>query len=889
MRVVNRMFPRRSARMKIKLPAIHIICAAALLGLVIVSCANPFVDRAVTKADNSSSGYGVLSLTLSGVASAPAARTILPGASDLAMSTYEVVLSRTGLADKTATFTSPTVAGDITGLDPGEWTITANGKTAGGVTIASGTATVTVALPGPTAATVNLDYTTADASNSGSIDIILLFPKSVGITGVEATLDGDAINPALTVADNDDTNNMVVCTLSDITRASPLLRIQLKKGSATMLYWAERVWVYKNITTTNVSTIASTDFGLAPPAPESLTAALQADGSVSISWPNVETANTYAIERSVDGGTSYTVLSDAIAAGTTTYTDDTTTLGTTCTYRVSASNPFGTSEYASAAGSLLIVSDAGFVATDKDALAITFGSGDSASGVIQNVSLPISGLNGSTIAWAETLDVGGNIAISGTAGAITRPAFPLTENATVTVRATITNGTASDTKDFTLVILAPAGTVTDPYEIHTLAQLVAMRNNVIGVVSGANAKVYKLMADIDLASINTGIGWVPIGNASYKFTGTFDGNNKTISNLFINESTADHKGLFGYTSNATITDLSLRSIAVTGKAMTGGLVGYCEYGSSIITNCSVTGTVSGSGYAVGGLAGYARAVITNCNTAVTVNVTVSTATSAGGLVGNAHYATITNCYATGNVLSSGYYVGGLVGSNDSTISKSYATGTVTGLDDVGGLIGYQESYSLSDCYATGAVHTTGTIGWWGYTGGLVGYGSDTSITSCFASGAVTSLKVGVGKGGIVGSVSGTTTVTNCFYDTNTTGMTAANEAHGTAKTTAEMKLQATFTGWDFTNVWNIGGGAVYLRAFPEPIIITFDSKGGSEVASQIVASGSLVMEPAVPTNPNYTFNAWYKEPECTILWLFSSGTVSSSMTLYADWIQDSNK
>lgn len=49
-------------------------------------------------------------------------------------------------------------------------------------------------------------------------------------------------------------------------------------------------------------------------------------------------------------------------------------------------------------------------------------------------------------------------------------------------------------------------------------------------------------------------------------------------------------------------------------------------------------------------------------------------------------------------------------------------------------------------------------------------------------------------------------VTNCFYDTTMTGMTAANEAHGTAKTTANMKLQGTFTGWDFAAIWNIGAG-----------------------------------------------------------------------------------
>lgn len=344
--------------------AISLILAILAASLVTVSCANSFVDNIETQADISVSGDGVLSLTLSGVASAPAARTIVPGASDIVLATYDVTLSRAGYASKTATFTSPTVTGDIPGVEAGEWTITVNGKTSGGVIIASGTSTITVALPGPTAATVSLAYTTADASNSGSIDITLLFPKSVGITGVEATLDGDAVSPALTVSDNGDTNNKVVCTLSGITLASPLLRIQLKKGSATMLYWAERIWVYKNITTTNVSTLASTDFELAPPAPVSLSAALQADGSVSLSWPNVEIAESYTMERSSNDGLSYSEFSSAIVAGATSFSDIETIAGQRYLYRISATNPFGTSDYTVTESSILIqkvISTAGIV------------------------------------------------------------------------------------------------------------------------------------------------------------------------------------------------------------------------------------------------------------------------------------------------------------------------------------------------------------------------------------------------------------------------------------------------------------------------------------------------------------------------------------------------
>lgn len=192
---------------------------------------------------------------------------------------------------------------------------------------------------------------------------------------------------------------------------------------------------------------------------------------------------------------------------------------------------------------------------------------------------PISGSNGSTIAWTETPDTGGNIVVAGTAGTSTRPVYPL-GNSSMTLRATISNGVASDTRDFTLTVLAHAGTVADPFEIHTLTQLVAMRNNVNGAIVGANAKAYELMADIDLASINTGIGWVPIGNAAIKFTGTFDGNNKTISNLFINDPTVDYKGFFGST-NGDIKDMTLTSVNVTGNMRTAGQVGESNGGNKI--------------------------------------------------------------------------------------------------------------------------------------------------------------------------------------------------------------------------------------------------------------------------------------------------------------------
>lgn len=344
--------------MKLKLPAIGATLAVIAFSLILFSCSIPFMDKITGNTESRATDKGVVCLTLSGVATTSAARTIVPAAGDLpALASYSVILSRAGYADITATFTETT--GTVAGLEPGAWTVTVNGKTAGGEVIATGTAPVTIAAPGPTPVTVSLAYIVAAASNPGSISITLLFPKTAGVTagtaGVDATLDGVAISPALTVADNGDANDKVVYTASGITSASPLLRISLKKDAVVVLAWAERVWVYQNITTTKTDTLALSAFSAAPGAPASLTPALQADNrSVKVTWNNVNTAESYTVERSTDGGTSYTVLSAAIAAGTTDYTDTSASPGTGCTYRISASNTFGTSAYTLTAGATLI-------------------------------------------------------------------------------------------------------------------------------------------------------------------------------------------------------------------------------------------------------------------------------------------------------------------------------------------------------------------------------------------------------------------------------------------------------------------------------------------------------------------------------------------------------
>ena len=197
------------------------------------------------------------------------------------------------------------------------------------------------------------------------------------------------------------------------------------------------------------------------------------------------------------------------------------------------------------------------------------------------------------------------------------------------------------------------GSAEHPYQVSNATELNDVRNYL--------SSYFIQTADIDLnvSPYNTGDGWVPIGNVSTKFTGTFDGNGYKITNLFINRPLTSEVGLFGYTAGGSeIKNVSLEGVNVSsGYNHVGGLVGVNDHGT--ITNSYSTGSVSDSDSRIGGFVGWFY----------------------GG--------TITNSYSTCSV-SGTSDVGGLVGyySNGGTITNSYSTGSVSGTSNVGGLVGY---------------------------------------------------------------------------------------------------------------------------------------------------------------------------------------------------------
>ena len=239
-----------------------------------------------------------------------------------------------------------------------------------------------------------------------------------------------------------------------------------------------------------------------------------------------------------------------------------------------------------------------------------------------------------------------------------------------------------------------AGTAENPYRIATKADLLALA----GTTADYN-KCFIMTADINMEGqvFTTAIIAADTSSSSgfqgTAFTGAFDGNSHKITNFAINGGSGDFLGLFGLIDyGGSVENLGLEAFAVSGTYHVGGLVGLSYAG---ISNCYSTGAVSGTSnsYMVGGLVGLNYVTISQCYS----TGTVSGSEEVGGLVGENDSGSISNCYSTGNIISF-EYVGGLVGLNYASVSNCYSTGAVSGTYHVGGLVGYKVMGSIGGCY-----------------------------------------------------------------------------------------------------------------------------------------------------------------------------------------------
>ena len=229
--------------------------------------------------------------------------------------------------------------------------------------------------------------------------------------------------------------------------------------------------------------------------------------------------------------------------------------------------------------------------------------------------------------------------------------------------------------------------------------------NIAKLVNGGKSDInITLDTDIDL----TGKDWTPIGtdyDNSYK--GTFDGGGHTITGLTFTTND-EFAGLFGWLNRAgTVKNVVMEGVQITSNQIYGGSIGgVVGSGWGTIENCSVSGSVSGTVY-VGGVVGVQiGGSITGCRSSATVKGTVDV----GGVAGQTNSsATLTACYATGNVII------------EMAPKKNIAGG---------GLVGMNAGSSLLACYATGNVTSTGSSTGYVHIGGFLG-NNYTTVTACY--------------------------------------------------------------------------------------------------------------------------------------------------------------
>ena len=291
------------------------------------------------------------------------------------------------------------------------------------------------------------------------------------------------------------------------------------------------------------------------------------------------------------------------------------------------------------------------------------------------------------------------------------------------------------------------GKVGNPYIITTAKELKWFRDEVDRGRHNICAKIADNVEVIDMSTVCHAAdksqnleekSWVPIGNSNNKYQGTFDGNNKTITNLYINAS-QNYMGLFGYTYEGTIKNLTFEYANVTKTNNYAGVLVGKAYGGSTLQNIKISNTcqIKGGNY-TGGIAGELDGNAYNC-----VNyATVQGIQNIGGLCGNYSKSrtgnSMTACANYGNVTASNSNVGGLVGYFDSgTIQDCANYGDVKGTERVAGMAGSVINGKIQNVFSYGNISvTTKTqkVGmFFGYsssgaTEGMVAYYSGAKLT-----------------------------------------------------------------------------------------------------------------------------------------------------------------
>lgn len=455
-----------------------------------------------------------------------------------------------------------------------------------------------------------------------------------------------------------------------------------------------------------------------------------------------------------------------------------------------------------------------------------------------------------------------------------------------------------------------SGTENDPYLIFNPIQL----NQIRGFLNQSGV-YFKLMSDIDLTEWindnNPSQGWQPIGTSSTPFKGVLDGDGHTISGCVINRSTTEYVGFFADLYRATIKNITING-NVSGSSYSGGISGKCEY-SSKLTNVTFNGVVTGA-YYVGGLVGdtYDDCSFDKCsyygnlkgeeciggivggnksNSTGTTFVscftygTISGTKYIGGIEGNAYSCTISesgaimnilstdgytggivgnirdsgnmaHCFNIGDIHSEGDYVGGIIGKGNysryiCTIDNCYSSGNIYGKNNIGGIVGYAESYTLQKCYSTGTVSGNQNVG------GIGGLLEKADIMSCVSIHSdINAITSGVGRIygkknsgsiGVTGSQEGNLGLGTCRVVLNGVLQDILDGAqNGTSTGRSTLKVRGTYQAirWNFNDDWNILDTECYPYAKTQmapPVIESGCFSGSTQVCGKSVNGGTVYL------------------------------------------------
>lgn len=299
-----------------------------------------------------------------------------------------------------------------------------------------------------------------------------------------------------------------------------------------------------------------------------------------------------------------------------------------------------------------------------------------------------------------------------------------------------------------------------------LSKLVEQGNNFID-------KTINIVSDIDLDNYL----WIPIGyDDDLPFSGTVQGNNHTISNLWITGLNRDFLGLFGQTTDASFYNLKLNHVNIDDiGSNSGGLVASMD-ANGVIKNCHVTNAhIKIVGSNIGGLNGKAFT--------------------------NSH---IENSSFNGRVEGSNQ-VGGLSAFawDNSKILNSFSKGEIHGKYIIGGLVGFgtypfedNREVVIENCYSRAHVYATDSFG---KAGGIYGWAPATAILkNVYATGEVIAQS---SAGALVGK-SRDILVENSYFDMQTSQLTAPIGTHDGPEQEIEGKRTNEMTTSSFANILN---------------------------------------------------------------------------------------